>query len=120
MYSASTHMVALEKIRCAPLSDDLNQRKFIAVFGNEDARSGEAESGDGWELTLFDRFYVNTIAIYLPEHVKSSIKSRGQCFSMQVVINKRFLLNLEKRFFCYRSTFSFSEKNEKTNLNSEK
>jgi len=45
----------------------------------------------------------------------SSLKGRVQCFSMQVVINKCFLLNPEKKFGTYPSC-RYREKRKKRTL----
>jgi len=43
------------------------------------------------------------------------IKGRVHCFSMQVLMNKNFLLNLEKKIW-RKSVLSFSRKTQKTHL----
>jgi len=54
------------------------------------------------------------------QHNVVSVKGRVQCFSMQVVINKYFLLNLEKKNLSQIRLVVF-EKNSKTSqFNSEK
>jgi len=56
---------------------------------------------------------------YFAEVIKFPLKGRVQYFSVQVVMNKCFLLNPEKNW--HKSTLSFSEKNAQTaHFNSDK